>query len=118
MGLGRRCIVVEDALSVGFLVMPRDELAARARAWAERTCAAQGLPVKVEDPAALAKVVAVVRDAGQTRQTGSTRSSSKLVRPGLARRIKTRSRSAAMTACWRESDSSGQASRSLEEAPT
>ena len=103
---------------VGVMGKLSDDLAARARAWAERTCAAQGLAVKVEDPAALAKVAAVVRDAGQTRQTGSTRASSKLVRPRVARRIKTRSRTAATTARWRESDSSGQASRSLEDAPT
>ena len=56
------------------------DLVERARAWAERTCAAQGLAVKVEDPGAIAKVAALIQGAGQARQTGSTRSSSKLVR--------------------------------------
>jgi hypothetical protein len=49
-----------------------------ARAWVERTCAAQGVPVKVTDPAAIRAAVALV---GQTRQSGSIRSGSKRVRP-------------------------------------
>ena len=49
-----------------------------ARAWAERTCVAQGVPVKVRDPAAIRAAVALV---GQTRQSGSIRSGSKRVRP-------------------------------------
>jgi hypothetical protein len=52
-----------------------------ARRWLDRTCAAQGVPVEVEDPATLAKVVALL---GQTRQTGSTRSGSKTLRPRTA----------------------------------
>ena len=43
------------------------------RAWVERSCAAQGLRVKVTDPAAVARVAALV---GQTRQTGSRRPAS------------------------------------------
>jgi hypothetical protein len=49
-----------------------------ARAWVERTCAVQGVPVKVTDPAAIRTAVALV---GQTRQSGSMRSGSKRVRP-------------------------------------
>lgn len=40
-----------------------------ARAWVERTCAGQGVPVKVTDPAVIRAVVALV---GQTRQSAST----------------------------------------------
>jgi hypothetical protein len=54
-----------------------------ARAWVERTCAAQGLAVRVTDPRVVADV-AVLLD--QTRQSGSTRSGSKRVRPGTAGR--------------------------------
>ena len=35
--------------------------AAEARAWAERTAAAQGLPLRVSDPAVLRQVAALVR---------------------------------------------------------
>jgi hypothetical protein len=52
-----------------------------ARAWAERTCAEQGVPVKVTDPEVIEKAATLL---GQTRQTGSTRSGSKAVRPGRA----------------------------------
>jgi hypothetical protein len=49
-----------------------------ARVWVERTCAAQGVPVKVTDPAVIRATVALV---GQTRQSGSMRSGSNRVRP-------------------------------------
>lgn len=49
-----------------------------AQAWVERTCAAQGVPVKVTDAAAIRVAVALV---GQTRQSGSMRSGSNRVRP-------------------------------------
>ena len=52
-------------------------------AWVERSCAAQGVPVKVRDPAVVAQVAALL---GQVRQTASTRSGSKLVRPRTAGR--------------------------------
>ena len=51
------------------------------RAWVERTCAAQGLPADVTDPATVERVVAPL---AQTRQTGSIRSGSNLARPGTA----------------------------------
>ena len=62
-----------------------------AQAWAERTCAAQGVPVKVVDRAAIEKVVVLL---GQSRQTGSTRSGSKRVRPRIAGPTIARSRTA------------------------
>jgi hypothetical protein len=52
-----------------------------ARAWAERTSAAQGLAVKVRDPRTIEATVALL---GQTRQMGSTRSASKRVLPRTA----------------------------------
>jgi hypothetical protein len=65
------------------------------RAWVERTCAAQGLPVKVTDPAVVAAVATLL---GQNRQTGSSRSGSKRLRPRTAGRMTTRSSSEATIA--------------------
>ena len=53
------------------------------RAWVERTCAEQGLAVKVTDPSVVRDVALLL---GQSRQTGSTRPGSKRVRPGVAGR--------------------------------
>ena len=43
-------------------------------AWVERTCADQGVPVKLSDPLALEKVAEIL---AQGRQTGVKRESSK-----------------------------------------
>jgi hypothetical protein len=51
-----------------------DELQARAVAWVERTCLDQGVPVKLSDPLALAKVAELL---AQGCQTGVSRDSSK-----------------------------------------
>ena len=51
-----------------------DDLKARAIAWVERTCADQGVPVKLSDPVALAKIAEIL---AQGRQTGVSRDSSK-----------------------------------------
>ena len=51
-----------------------EDLRARAVAWVERTCAEQGVPVKLSDPLLLAKVAELM---AQGRQTGSRRDSSK-----------------------------------------
>lgn len=51
-----------------------DDLKARALAWVERTCADQSVPVKLSDPAALAKVAELL---AQGCQTGVNRDSSK-----------------------------------------
>jgi hypothetical protein len=61
------------------------------RAWVKRTRLAQGLPETLEDPVVIARLVALWP---QARQTGSTRSASKLVRPGTAERMTARSRTA------------------------
>ena len=52
-------------------------------AWVERSCAAQGVAVKVRDPLIVGQVAALL---GQTRQTASMRSGSKLARPRTAGR--------------------------------
>jgi len=65
------------------------------RAWVERTCAAQGVPVVVTDPVTIAKVAALL---AQTRQTGSTRSGSKRARPRTAGETTARSRTASTIA--------------------
>jgi hypothetical protein len=46
-----------------------DELRARARAWAERTCAEQRVPLHVDDRQVLAQVVALLRP-GHTATSG------------------------------------------------
>jgi len=65
------------------------------RAWVERTCAAQGVPVKVTDRAVIRTAVALV---GQTRQSGSMRSGSKRMRPRSPRPMIARSSTAATIA--------------------
>jgi hypothetical protein len=68
------------------------------RAWVERTCAAQGVAVKVRDPLVTAAVVTLLGGKRQKRQTGSTRSGSKVVRPRTAGRMIARSNNAATIA--------------------
>jgi len=51
-----------------------DDLKARAIAWVERSCADQGVPVKLSDPLALAKVAEIL---AQGRGTAVSRDSSK-----------------------------------------
>ena len=51
-----------------------EDLKARAQAWVEGTCLVQGVPVKLSDPLALAKVAELL---AQGRQTGVKRDSSK-----------------------------------------
>ena len=46
-----------------------DELRARARAWAERTCAEQRVPLHVDDRQVLAQVVALLQ-RGNTATSG------------------------------------------------
>lgn len=67
-----------------------------ARPWVERTCEAQGVPVKVTDRAAIATVVVLL---GQSRHSGSTRSGSKRVRPRKAGRMIARAKTAATIEC-------------------
>ena len=72
---------------VGVMAVTRKP-AEDARTWVERTCAAQGFPVKVTDPAIIAGTAALL---GQTRQSGSSRPGSKTLRPGTAGRTVIRS---------------------------
>jgi hypothetical protein len=76
---------------VGVVGMRRRVTGDDARAWVERTCDAQGLPVKVTDRATISAVVVLL---GQSRQTGLTRSGSKRVRPRVAGRTTARSKTA------------------------
>jgi hypothetical protein len=65
---------------------------AAVRAWLERTCAEQGVAVKISDPRLVGKIVALL---GQpSRQTGSIRDGSKVPRPRTAGRTTARSRTA------------------------
>ena len=114
LALGRGRGLGRSAGAVGDLDMRKPDVPAAVRAWVERTCAAQGLPVKVTDHAALAAVATLL---GQTRQTGSIRSGSKRARPGVAGLTTARSRTAATTARWRDSGSDPQAARSVSDEP-
>lgn len=64
---------------------------AAVRAWVERTRLAQGLPAQLEDPAVIARLLALLP---QPRQTGSMRSGSKVERPRTAGRTTARSSNA------------------------
>lgn len=57
---------------------PPEDLDERVRAWVERTCAEQGVPVKVTDRKVVAQVAELLRgSSAQSRQRGSKRDSSK-----------------------------------------
>jgi hypothetical protein len=47
------------------------------QAWVERTCAEQGVPVKVTDRRVVAQVAELLREPYQSRQRGSKRDQSK-----------------------------------------
>lgn len=57
----------------------KPDLAALAQQWAEASCAAQGVEVKIADVAVLLKVASLLGGSpgAQTRQTGETRVGSK-----------------------------------------
>ena len=56
---------------------PANQLRAAARAWAEQTAQAQGLPARVEDVETLRDVATLLGLKPQTRQTGRSRDGSK-----------------------------------------
>jgi hypothetical protein len=87
MGRTTRC--------VGVMGVSKANAGYVARRWAERTCQAQGVPVKVDDRRAIASVVVLL---GQSRQTGSIRSGSKRIRPRTAGPTIARSSTAATIA--------------------
>jgi hypothetical protein len=45
------------------------DLAQRARAWVERACVEQGVPVKVSDPLALAEIAEILCSGREKRDT-------------------------------------------------
>jgi hypothetical protein len=46
----------------------------RAGAWVERTCAEQGVPVKLSDPLALAEIAAILAEGREKRDSSQARS--------------------------------------------
>jgi len=57
---------------------PRDDRQARIEAWVARSCAEQGVPVKIIDRRVLAQVAELLRERpSQARQNGARRDSSK-----------------------------------------
>src|SRR5439155_5092705 len=81
---------------VGVVGMSADQIERDARAWVERTCREQDRPVKVTDPAVLARAAALA--GAQTRQKGSTRRESNELRPLTAGEMTARSRTPATIA--------------------
>jgi hypothetical protein len=66
------------------------------RAWVEQSCAAQGIPVAVEDPRVIGRLVDLL--AQSSRQTARTRAGSKVERPRTAGPTTARSSIAETTA--------------------
>jgi hypothetical protein len=57
---------------------PPNDRAERIQAWVERSCAEQGVPVKITDRAVLLRVAELLRERpAQSRQNGRKRDSSK-----------------------------------------
>ena len=46
----------------------------RAKAWVERTCAEQGVPVKLSDPVALRRIADILGEARDERENGASQS--------------------------------------------
>lgn len=55
---------------------PDDDLTARARAWAERCCADQGVPFEINDRQTLARIADLLGLPAQSRKTAVKRDSS------------------------------------------
>src|SRR4051812_40674852 len=53
-------------------VLDREGLRTAAREWVARSCAAQGIPVKVSDPATIRKVAAIILEARAMRARESS----------------------------------------------
>ena len=60
----------------GVVVTADEERALRERAvaWVERSCAEQGVPVKLSDPVALAKIADILGEARDAREGARKRS--------------------------------------------
>jgi hypothetical protein len=48
-----------------------DDWDARVKAWVERTCAEQGVPVKLSDPVALQRIADILGGARDAREEGA-----------------------------------------------
>jgi hypothetical protein len=48
--------------------MREDEVRRKAIAWVERTCAEQGVPVKITDPLVLARVAAILQEGHRNQE--------------------------------------------------
>lgn len=49
----------------------RDDWDARVKAWVERSCAEQGVPVKLSDPVALRRIADILGEARDAREGAS-----------------------------------------------
>ena len=47
---------------------PQRDLSERAKAWVERACAEQGVPVKMTDPVALRRIADILGEARDARE--------------------------------------------------
>jgi hypothetical protein len=50
------------------------DLSKRAVTWVERTCAEQGVPVKLSDPVALQRIADILSKAREAREKGTRKS--------------------------------------------
>jgi len=64
----------------------RDDLAEQARAWAEASCAAQGLATKVKDPVVLAQVVALLTGGSEKDEEDASGQDEPIAKPQRTRR--------------------------------
>ena len=104
----------------GVAVVAMKHTPAEVAGWVEESAARQGVPVKVEDPGAVERVVGVVGGgpgAGQSRQTGESREGSKRLRPLTAGLTTRWSKTVAMMACRRGRSRPSQAFRRAWELP-
>lgn len=53
---------------------PPDDFADRAKAWVERSCAEQGVPVKLTDPLALARIADILIEGRKARSDNARKS--------------------------------------------
>lgn len=53
---------------------PQLDLSQRARAWVERSCREQGVPVKITDPLVLQRIADILCEARETREATADKS--------------------------------------------
>jgi hypothetical protein len=73
----RQTQAVDAVRQTGMLAEPEDDVAARV----ERECAEQGIPVAIDDPVSIAKIITLVRAGRASRSATRTAKSARRGRP-------------------------------------